>query len=153
VLAVEPDNAARYWYSSSEQGSAAFELATRFFAALETRDGSDPALGPKLSTIFAMSGVEPARVRLFPVTVARRGAPPPAVWDGRRTIASAALARVTDAGLREVGHQYLAALDRYAADARASGRRFVEIQNTLLFATVGQKPAAAAAKAVARQPR
>ena len=32
-----------------------------------------------------------------------------------------------------------AALDRYAADAGAAGQSFVEIQNTMLFATVGQR--------------
>src|SRR5207302_7162788 len=30
VLVVEPDNAARYWYSSTEIGARAFALATQF---------------------------------------------------------------------------------------------------------------------------
>jgi ubiquinone/menaquinone biosynthesis C-methylase UbiE len=139
ILTVEPDNAARYWYSSCEVGRPAFELARRFYTALETRDGSEPALGPRLSAMFARHGIEPISVRLFPVTVAHLGSPPPALWDARKRTARAALVRVTDESIRNVGAEYLAALDRYAQDAAAAGRRFVEIQNTMLFATVGHK--------------
>jgi hypothetical protein len=32
-------------------------------------------------------------------------------------------------------------LDQYAEDAKAAGSAFVEIQNTMLFATVGQRAA------------
>jgi hypothetical protein len=31
-------------------------------------------------------------------------------------------------------------LDRYAEEAKAAGNSFVEIQHTMLFATVGQRP-------------
>jgi ubiquinone/menaquinone biosynthesis C-methylase UbiE len=34
VLLVEPDNANRYWFSSLESGRCAFDLSTRFFAAI-----------------------------------------------------------------------------------------------------------------------
>jgi 2-polyprenyl-3-methyl-5-hydroxy-6-metoxy-1,4-benzoquinol methylase len=140
VLAVEPDNASRYWYSSSESGAPVFELATKFFRALEGQsDSTDLALGPKLSTIFSNSGIEPTAVRLFPVSVALLGSPPAAAWEVRRTTARAALNRVTDQSVRGLGEEFLAALDRYAAEAAAAGHRFVEIQNTMLFATVGQK--------------
>jgi ubiquinone/menaquinone biosynthesis C-methylase UbiE len=139
VLAVEPDNAARYWYSSVESGAQAFELATRFFTTLESRDGSDPAPGPKLSAIFARHGVEPAAVRLFPVAAAHLGEIAAPLWESRRHTARAALKRVADPPSRALGEEYLAALDRYERDAAAAGRRFVEIQNTMLFATVGRK--------------
>ena len=62
VLVVEPDNAARYFYSSSNAGGRAFELATRFFNRLEVSDegeGADLGLGPNVSTVFAYHGVEP----------------------------------------------------------------------------------------------
>jgi hypothetical protein len=49
---------------------------------------------------------------------------------------------VTKAGselARSAGADYLTALTAYEADAAQAGRAFVEIQNTLLFATVGQR--------------
>ena len=142
VLAVEPDNAARYWFSSVDAGVQVYELAARFFTALESKgNGSDLAAGPKLSTIFTRHGIELTAVRLFPVSVAHLGPPPARVWEGRRAIASAALARVTEEAVRRLGTEYLTALDRYADEAIAAGPRFVEIQNTMLFATVGQKSA------------
>jgi ubiquinone/menaquinone biosynthesis C-methylase UbiE len=139
VLAVEPDNAARYWFSSADAGAKVFELASRLYVALETKDGSDAAIGPKLSTIFANHGIEPTAVRLFPVSVARLGAPASAVWEARSGTARAALQRVTDTTIRDIGREYLEALDAYREAAVAAGKRFVEIQNTMLFATVGQK--------------
>jgi SAM-dependent methyltransferase len=140
MLVVEPDNAARYWYSSSDTGTRAFELATRFFAALESRgDGTELAVGPRVSAVFAQHGVEPTAVRLFPVSVARLGPPSPAVWERRRSTARGAMDRITDESVRRLGAEYLAVLDRYAEESAAAGRRFVEIQNTMLFATVGQK--------------
>jgi len=41
------------------------------------------------------------------------------------------------------GTAFLTALDAYRRDASLAGSSFVEIQNTMLFATVGQKPASA----------
>jgi hypothetical protein len=41
--------------------------------------------------------------------------------------------------VRALGREYLEALTAYAADAASAGAAFVEIQNTMLFATVGQK--------------
>ena len=87
VLAVEPDNRARYWYSSVPAGMEAFELANRLFSALaEARgDATDPVVGPRLPAIFAAKGIEPSDVQLFPVTVSRLGKPPRAVWTARRS--------------------------------------------------------------------
>ena len=147
VLVVEPDNAARYWYSSIDLGARAVELATRFFTALERSgggggDATDAAVGPKISTLFERHGIEPVEIRLFPVSLARLGAPAPAVWKARRDIVRGAIDRLQEDSLRQLGAEYLRVLDAYAEEAAAAGRRFVEIQSTMLFATIGQKPAA-----------
>jgi SAM-dependent methyltransferase len=138
VLAVEPDNAARYWYSSVDAGMRAFELATKFFTALERGDGTDPAIGPRLPTIFARFGIEPSSVRLFPVSVTHLGSPSSLIWADRRKTVESALGRVGDAGTRALGTEYLDVLGRYEQDAKAAGGHFVEIQNTMLFATSGR---------------
>ena len=67
------------------------------------------------------------------------GAPPPAVWAVRRQAIEDAIADAGDVGLRRLGHDYLKLLDAYAEEAKAQGAAFVELQNTMLFATVGQK--------------
>src|SRR6185295_15476695 len=42
-----------------------FEIATRFFRALETLgDGTDLAVGPRISQVFAPHGIEPIAIRL-----------------------------------------------------------------------------------------
>ncbi len=143
VLVVEPDNGARYWYSSSELGARAFALATRFFTALEGGgDATDSAVGPKVSALFERHGIEPVEIRLFPVSLVRLGAPAPAVWKARHDIVRGTIDRVPEESLRQLGAEYLRVLDAYAEEAAAAGRRFVEIQSTMLFATIGQKPAA-----------
>ena len=142
VIVVEPDNAARYWYSSNDVGARAFELATRFFTTLERRgEQTDLAVGPKVSEIFVRHDVEPVAIRLFPVSLIRLGAPAPAVWRARREIGRGAIDRLQDEALRRIGAEYLQVLDRYADEATAAGPRFVEIQSTMLFATVGRKKA------------
>jgi len=143
VLVVEPDNAARYWYSTSPLGRRAFDVATRFFNAIDGRGyGTDPAVGPKIPEILARHGLEPAAIRVFPVCQARMGSPDAAVWDGRRATVRGAIDRLQDPSLRQLGEEYLRVVDEYAAEAQAAGKTFVEIQNTMLFATVGMKPAA-----------
>jgi SAM-dependent methyltransferase len=140
ILVVEPDNAARYWYTSTSAGADAFDLATRFFRAIETLgDGGDLAVGPRISEVFAPHGVEPMAMRLFLVSRVRLGSPPPAVWQARRDVVAGAIERVHDDSLRKIGTEYLRVLDRYAQEATAAGSRFVEIQSTTLFATVGKK--------------
>jgi hypothetical protein len=42
---------------------------------------------------------------------------------------------------RTLGREYLDALEAYAREATQAGSTFVEIQHTMLFATVGQKSA------------
>ncbi len=141
VVAVEPDNAGRYFYSSSEAGRRAYDLARQFFAALAQArgDATDSDVGPTLPGLFAQSGIEPIRVDLFPVSRAQLGAPPDAVWQDRREAVSAAADGAPDEAIRRLGRDYLKVLDRYAGEAREAGSAFVEIQNTMLFATVGQR--------------
>jgi SAM-dependent methyltransferase len=141
ILAVEPDNAARYWYSSSEAGARAFELGTRFFTALAASrgDSTDLSVGPKIPAIFARHGIEPTSVRLFPVTIARLGTPPNGLWVARREAVKQAIEKAPDESIRRMGSDYLKLLDKYAGEAPSVGPVFVEIQNTMLFATVGQR--------------
>jgi SAM-dependent methyltransferase len=141
VVAVEPDDAGRYFYSSSESGRRAYEAAGQFFTTLARvrGDATDPAVGPKLPSLFLQSGIEPQSVHLFPVSRAQLGAPPDAVWQVRRQAIREAAERAPDEAIGRLGRDYLKVLDRYADEARAAGPAFVEIQNTILFATVGQR--------------
>ena len=88
--------------------------------------------------MLAAAGVEPVSVRLFPVSVSH-GAPPPAFWESRRTAVRAAISKAPDESLRRLGADFLKSIEQYARDASAAGATFVEIQNTMLFATVGQR--------------
>ncbi len=144
VLAVEPDNAARYWYSASPIGAEAFAQSQRFFSAVRrTRgDGTEPAVGPQVSAIFAASGIEPMSVQLFPGSVTHIGRPPAALWQARRDAVSVALDTVDDQAVIAQGRAYLDTLARYEDDAVEAGANFVEIQNTMLFATVGERTSA-----------
>ena len=141
IVVVEPDNAARYWYSSSPAGQQAYEVASRLFAALaqSRHDATDASVGPKLPALFDRAGLEPLWVNLFPVSVTRMGPPPPAVWQGRREALQALLASA-DPSVRLLAAEYQGVLAAYEKEAASAGPGFVEIQNTMLFATVGQKP-------------
>src|SRR5215210_5772285 len=59
IVAVEPDNAARFFHSSIEEGERAHEAATRLFAGLASARGdvADLAVGPHLPTLFAQHGI------------------------------------------------------------------------------------------------
>jgi ubiquinone/menaquinone biosynthesis C-methylase UbiE len=141
VVAVEPDNSARYFYSSLDAGMRASEGAGRFFASLahERGDAAEGAVGPKLPTLFARCGIELVDVQLFPVSRAQLGPPAKSWWDGRREAVRSATERASDTGSKQLGEEYLALLEIYAAEAAAAGQAFVEIQNTMLFATVGER--------------
>lgn len=140
ILAVEPDNAARYWYSSTAAGMRAFAAGTRFFDAVaRARDGrGDLAVGPKLPTLFVKHGIHPESVRLFPVSQTTLGAPGADIWVERRERVQRTIEHAPE-GVRPAGHEYLEALAAYEAEAGRAGSSFVEIQTTMLFATVGQK--------------
>jgi SAM-dependent methyltransferase len=141
VAAVEPDNSARYTFSSVPSGGRAFEASARFFAGLAAARGeqTDPAIGPKLPELFARHGIDPISVRLFPVSHARLGAPAPAIWLERRQAVERALEQAPNERVRELGREYLEVLTTYEREATAAGSMFVEIQNTMLFATAGQR--------------
>ena len=141
VVAVEPDNSARYLYSSVASGRRAFELSVRFFSAVMAARGEpvEAAVGPKLPTLFTRHGVEPLAVRLFPVSWSRLGAPTDEEWSHRFKAVEATMATYPIDSVQTIGRTYLEALQTYASDAKGAGAAFVEIQNTMLFATVGQK--------------
>jgi SAM-dependent methyltransferase len=140
ILLVEPDNAARYWYSSLASGMRAFELSREFFRASSgSGSGPDASLGPRLAALCRENGIEPIVVHVFPVTTTRLGAPVPSVWEARRqTIARlVADADARDPALEALGAEWLRAVEGYAEDAALAGPAFLEIQHTMLFATVG----------------
>lgn len=141
IVAVEPDNTARYFFSGASTGARAFEAVRRLFAALaESRgDTTDPAVGPKLPALFGANGIEPLDVRLFPVSHVQLDAPAPAVWTARRQAIDRVLRDARDARVRAYGDEALAALAEYEAEASTEGAALVEIQHTTLFATVGQR--------------
>lgn len=141
VLAVEPDNTARYAFSSTPMGRRAFELSTQFFIALDGARGDRSAIGPHLPEMFAQHGIEPLSVRLFPVSQTLLGPPEPSVWKTRREAVERALEGAKSDAAEWLGHEYLDVLTAYEREATAAGPSFVEIQNTMLFATVGQKTA------------
>lgn len=141
VVAVEPDNSARYAFSSAPAGRRAFELSVPFFNALSGLQpaGQPPAIGPNLPQLFSEHGLEPLEVRLFPVSQTRLGAPDDATWTARRAAIEGALSAEESDSARWLGREYLEALTAYERQAREAGSSFVEIQNTMLFATVGQR--------------
>jgi SAM-dependent methyltransferase len=142
MLAVEPDNTARYGYASTPAGQRAFELSARFFAEIVAARGdlASVSVGPKLPMLFAQHGLEPIAVRLFPVSKTQLGVPPPDLWARRRAAIERAVEEAPDSA-RAIGMEYLETLDAYAREAQQAGSTFVEIQNTMLFATLGQKSA------------
>jgi ubiquinone/menaquinone biosynthesis C-methylase UbiE len=143
LVSVEPDNAARYWFSEPAVGREAFELATRFFGALEGPDAegdtSASGLGPRMPGLLRACGFEVLAVHLFPVSVTRVGAPVPRMWNERRDRVEEAIARAASPDVARMGRDLLGAIERYAAAAQQTGPAFVEIQNTMLFATVAQR--------------
>lgn len=141
IIGVEPDNSARYAFSSVPAGAAAFEMAARFFLALGRARGetAEPAVGPKLPGLFAAHGIDVDDVRLFPVSHALIGDAAGELWAQRREKVQRAVDQATDSEARALGGEYLAALEVYRREAEQAGRAFVEIQNTMLFAAIGQK--------------
>jgi hypothetical protein len=67
------------------------------------------------------------------------GTPPASFWTDRKTEIEQSIETAPTDGVRAIGRKYVDALDAYAREADAAGSAFVEIQNTTLFATVGQK--------------
>ena len=103
-----------------------------------------------MTTLFAESGIQPLEVQLFPVSTSRLGRPDRATWQARRSSIEQQMAAVSDERVRQAGTRYLDALTRYESETAAASAGFVELQNTLLFAVVGQRTAEAAVPAGAR---
>jgi len=143
VVIVEPDNAARYLYSSVPAGALALQAGERFFAAVaDARERTThPSVGPRVPSLLATCGIEAVDVRMFPVTGVQLGAPPDEVWERRRAPVEEAMTGSVADRVRDAAMVFLAALDAYRTEAAEANTAFVEIQNTMLFATVGQKPA------------
>lgn len=143
VLTVEPDNTARHWYSSCPSGGAAREAAHAFFEALgvDLDEDVEPAIGPRMPELCHACGLEPLTVRVFPVSITRLGAPATPLWESRHRAAAELVRRAVSAEARARGETFLRALDRYQHAAHEAGAGFVELQTTLLFATVAQRPA------------
>ena len=112
-----------------------------FHTALAVARGESPAAqtGPLVAGLLREHGILPVSVQVFPVTVSHLGPPDAKVWTARREAVLAAMAKAPDEALRRLGADYLKGIDQYARDAAAAGPSFVEIQNTMLFATVGQR--------------
>ena len=141
VVAVEPDNSARYFYSSAPAGLEAFTSISRLFASLAASRGetTDDAIGPGLPAMFVRHGIEPVDVRLFPVSHAWLGTPSASVWDTRRMAIERRLPLAPEENLGRAARECLDVLEAYRLEAVAAGSAFVEVQNVLLFATVGQR--------------
>jgi SAM-dependent methyltransferase len=141
VVCVEPDNAGRYFYSATRRGSRVAQVAMQFLGALSSARGdvTDPSIGPKLPGFFARHQLEPLEVRMFPVSRTQLGVPTAVMWDERRARLERLVAQASSDEARALGRDYLVLFDAYRAEAEQTGPSFVEIQNTMLFATVGQK--------------
>jgi SAM-dependent methyltransferase len=142
IVAVEPDNADRYWYSSAQSGMEAFAASRRFFQALAEARGEalEPRVGPRLPTLFVDAGLEPLEVHLFPVSASRLGGHEPSIWGARRAAVERAASAIDDRRVKGAAEDYLRALEAYESESAAAGAGFVEIHSTLLFGVVGQRP-------------
>jgi SAM-dependent methyltransferase len=142
LLAVEPDNAARYWFSSVPEGMTAFAAGRKFFDAMAKSRGDnlEPRVGPRLPTWFASAGIDLLEVQLFPVSISRLGPHDTQTWNARRKAIEHYVAGSQDAAVTSAGDEFLQTLEQYRTAAASAGAGFVEIQSTLLFAVVGQKP-------------
>ena len=139
VVVVEPDNATRFAYSSTGSGVRTFEAARSLFAALPPgRPGIDARVGPTMPERFIRNGIEPVEVRVFPVVQSYIGVPPDEVWALRRTAMTRAVGMAASPP-SDGADSYFELLAAYEQEARAAGASFVEIQSSLLFATVGQR--------------
>jgi hypothetical protein len=96
-------------------------------------------VGPRISGLFSACGIDPVSIQLFPVSVTRIGPQSPAFWIHRRESVQSAIREAGSTPLAALGRQYLQTLEHYEQDSVRMGAAFVEIQNTMLVATVGQR--------------
>jgi len=141
VVVVEPDNAARYVYSSAPSGSLVFTSAAALFSAVSQmrRDPGEAVIGPTIAERFVRHGIEPMEVHVFPVAQSYLGAPPADVWSARRLAMERVTSTASSDAVAALARDYFELLAAYEGEANAAGQAFVEIQSTPLFATVGQR--------------
>ena len=141
LLILEPDHESRLWYSASDAGVRAFELARRHFARqhLAQAPETPSRLGLHVVSWLRDAGLEPLSVETIPVGDTRLGAPPPGAWDVRERAIAALHDASTGVDRDEVGALW-DAFRAYRADGEAQGASFVEVQHTLLIATLAQRP-------------
>jgi SAM-dependent methyltransferase len=141
VVIVEPDNAARYWFSSVASGAEVYRARNQFFTALAEGDGDHghSNVGAQVPTLMAQHGIEPLSIRVFPVAQMRIGTAQRGMWADRTRRVERLVSTAPTEASRAAGLAYLEALSQYASEAEKAGQSFVEIQNTLLLATVGQR--------------
>ena len=101
--------------------------------------GVTARVGPRLATLFAESGIEPLEVQPFPVSISRLGPPDKATWQNRRSGVEVVLTLTADPAVQKAGRRYLDALTEYEKSVQSADAGFVELQNTLLFAVLGQR--------------
>ena len=91
---------------------------TRFFAALaETRgEALDAQVGPRLTTLFAESGIEPLEVQPFPSPPRASAGPIAPRGKARRSSIEQQMAAVSAERVRQAGTRYLEALSRYETE-------------------------------------
>ena len=143
VVAVEPDNAARYFYSSTPWGRRASQVAAQFFAARGRRARRhDRRRRSDRSCRRSSPGTASSRSTSasFPFRRSSSARCRTTVWADRRARVERAIAQAPDLSMcRRSGREYLVVLDAYHSEAKQAGASFIEIQNTMLFATVGQR--------------
>ena len=101
-------------------------------------EATDSAVGPLIPGMFVAPASSPCRFSCSRCSSL--------IWDPRQRHCGRAGGRPSQRdrkGARRVvqalGTDYLKAIERYAQDADRAGTSFVEIQNTMLFATVGSQ--------------
>ena len=78
---------------------------------------------PRLTTLFAESGIEPLEVQPFPVSTSRLGRPDGPTWQARRASIEQQMSTVDDERVREAGMRYLEALSRYETETASPPAR------------------------------
>ena len=140
VLAVEPDNSARYGFSSTPMGRRAIRVVGAVLHC--PRRGTRRSARRLVPTSPSCSrDTESSRSRsgCFRFRETWLGPPDASVWQARRAAVETALRSARSDAAAWLGREYLDVLTSYEREANEAGSSFVEIQNTMLFATVGQK--------------
>ena len=131
LVIVEPDNAARYWFSEPASGHEAFSRATRFFAALEDDRGGRRRPVDRPARAAPRAGDRLRGARRAPVAGladAGRRARRPRLGRAARAPSPPRSRSPATTPAADAGRALVTALDRYAREADEAGSAFVEIQ-------------------------